>query len=86
MENQKNPEPGSGIRSTRTTSVFRAVNFELFAKPVCSCMIRGTIEGHRCIVRGDDGHVTHSSYYTIYTLAWGVEPRPQLGSGAWEQG
>ena len=32
----KDPEPGSGIRSTRTTGVFRAVNFELFAKPVRS--------------------------------------------------
>lgn len=30
----KPAQPGSGIRSTRTTSVFRAVNFELFATPV----------------------------------------------------
>jgi hypothetical protein len=28
--------PGEGIRSLKTTSVFRAVNFELYAKPV-SC-------------------------------------------------
>lgn len=30
----KPPEPGDGIRGSRTTGVFRAVNFELFAKPV----------------------------------------------------
>ena len=30
----KDPEPGSGIRNTRTTHAFRAINFELFAKPV----------------------------------------------------
>ena len=28
--------PGEGIRSMKTSSVFRAVNFELYAKPV-SC-------------------------------------------------
>ena len=27
-------EPGAGIRGTRTTGVFRVVNFELFARPV----------------------------------------------------
>ncbi|GAB0088847.1 Small integral membrane protein 8 [Sergentomyia squamirostris] len=27
------PAPGDGIRSMRTTSLFRAVNFELYAKP-----------------------------------------------------
>ena len=30
----KEPEAGGGIRSARTTNVFRVVNFELFAKPV----------------------------------------------------
>ena len=35
-EKSSKPEPGSGIRSTRTTGVFRAVNFELFAAPVSS--------------------------------------------------
>ena len=28
------PSPGDGLRSLRTTGVFRAVNFELYAKPV----------------------------------------------------
>ena len=27
-------EPGEGLRSVATTNVFRAVNFELYAKPV----------------------------------------------------
>lgn len=27
-------QPGEGIRSMKTTSLFRAVNFELYAKPV----------------------------------------------------
>ena len=27
-------EPGEGLRSVQTTNVFRAVNFELYAKPV----------------------------------------------------
>ena len=32
----KSPGSGDGIRSTRTTGVFRALNFELFVKPVRS--------------------------------------------------
>lgn len=27
-------QPGEGIRSMRSTTLFRAVNFELYAKPV----------------------------------------------------
>lgn len=27
-------DPGKGIRKARTTTAFRVVNFELFAKPV----------------------------------------------------
>lgn len=30
-------QPGDGIRSMRSTTLFRAVNFELYAKPV-SCL------------------------------------------------
>lgn len=30
----KEPAPGDGIRSMRSTGLFRAVNFELYAKPV----------------------------------------------------
>lgn len=36
MMTSKSPDSGSGIRSTRTTGVFRALNFELFVKPVRS--------------------------------------------------
>lgn len=38
-ESKKAPaEPGDGIRSSKTTGVFRAVNFELFAKPVSNVL------------------------------------------------
>lgn len=30
----RDPLPGEGLRSLRTTGIFRAVNFELYAKPV----------------------------------------------------
>lgn len=38
---QKPPEhkPGDGIRSMRSTTLFRAVNFELYAKPVSVSLI-----------------------------------------------
>lgn len=35
--------PGEGIRSLRTTGVFRAVNFELYAKPNAVVMGLGLI-------------------------------------------
>lgn len=31
---QTTPGPGDGLRSLRSTSLFRAVNFELYVKPV----------------------------------------------------
>lgn len=34
MSNKNNPAPGDGLRSVRTTTLFRAVNFELYTKPV----------------------------------------------------
>lgn len=34
MTDKKNPAPGDGLRSVRTTTLFRAVNFELYTKPV----------------------------------------------------
>lgn len=34
MSKKDEPAPGDGIRSMRTSRVFRAVNFELYAKPV----------------------------------------------------
>jgi len=34
MSDKKAPAPGDGLRSLRSTGVFRVVNFELYAKPV----------------------------------------------------
>lgn len=31
---EKEPSPGDGLRSLKTSNVFRIVNFELYAKPV----------------------------------------------------
>ncbi|KAJ1525029.1 hypothetical protein ONE63_009875 [Megalurothrips usitatus] len=33
MKKPIDPAPGEGIRSLKTTNVFRVVNFELYAKP-----------------------------------------------------
>ncbi len=41
-------EPGEGIRSLKTSGVFRAVNFELYAKPVSSYSTLGFI--HRFLL------------------------------------
>ena len=40
----KSPDSEGGIRSTRTTGVFRALNFELFVKPVRSHFVAITTE------------------------------------------
>ncbi|XP_077294143.1 small integral membrane protein 8 [Arctopsyche grandis] len=32
-EEQKRPAPGDGIRTIRSTNLFKAVNFELYVKP-----------------------------------------------------
>ena len=51
-KNSKPHEPGSGIRGTRTTGVFRAVNFELFAAPVSSeiiCYSKIKVLNHRLL-------------------------------------
>lgn len=34
MEGKGRPEPGDGIRGSRSTAAFRALNFELYMKPV----------------------------------------------------
>lgn len=40
----KGNEPGAGIRALKTTGVFRAVNFELYARPVSdNCKIKITV-------------------------------------------
>jgi len=42
-------KPGDGLRSVRTTGVFRAVNFELYAKPNRFVMAVGLIAISGCI-------------------------------------
>lgn len=41
MTKPQEAAPGDGIRSMKTTNVFRVVNFELYAKPVSSMTIMG---------------------------------------------
>ncbi|CAK9826576.1 Small integral membrane protein 8 [Anthophora retusa] len=48
---KKNPEsaPGDGLRSLRSTSLFRAVNFELYAKQNKATMIFGIVAFVGCL-------------------------------------
>ncbi|XP_055702582.1 small integral membrane protein 8 [Phlebotomus papatasi] len=48
------PAPGDGLRSLRTTGVFRAVNFELYAKPNAVIMAIGVV----CIL-GATGYIAY---------------------------
>ncbi|XP_053977670.1 small integral membrane protein 8 [Hylaeus volcanicus] len=43
------PAPGDGIRSLRSTTLFRAVNYELYIKPNKGIMLFGTIAICGCI-------------------------------------
>lgn len=38
-EKPQQHQPGEGIRSMRSTTLFRAVNFELYAKPVSTFVL-----------------------------------------------
>ncbi|KAJ9590741.1 hypothetical protein L9F63_016257 [Diploptera punctata] len=49
MENKKEPAPGDGLRSLRSTGVFRAVNFELYAKPNIVIMSLGLAAMGICV-------------------------------------
>ncbi|EZA47714.1 hypothetical protein DMN91_012560 [Ooceraea biroi] len=40
-KNTRGAEPGDGLRSLRSTTLFRAINFELYAKPNKAIMILG---------------------------------------------
>ncbi|KAL7631215.1 UNVERIFIED_CONTAM: hypothetical protein RMT77_010661 [Armadillidium vulgare] len=42
MDKQK-PAPGEGIKSIRTTNVFKIINFELYAKPNLIIMTFGVV-------------------------------------------
>ncbi|XP_044751019.1 small integral membrane protein 8 [Coccinella septempunctata] len=49
-ENLKNqPTPGEGLRSLKTTGVFRAINFELYVKPNLAIMGIGLVAFTGCL-------------------------------------
>ncbi|VEN34331.1 unnamed protein product [Callosobruchus maculatus] len=43
MQDKKQSAPGDGLRSVRTTTFFRAINFELYAKPNAVIMGLGLV-------------------------------------------
>ena len=47
---QKTTEAGDGIRSLQTSTVFRAVNFELYAKPNRFMIVFGLVTFTSCII------------------------------------
>jgi len=49
MSDKKAPAPGDGLRSLRSTGVFRVVNFELYAKPNAVIMTIGLAAMGICI-------------------------------------
>lgn len=42
-KNTRDATPGDGLRSLRSTTLFRAVNFELYVKPNKAIMILGIV-------------------------------------------
>ena len=38
MDNKKESRPGDGLRSIKSTNIFRIVNFELYVKPVSTIL------------------------------------------------
>ncbi|CAL1673689.1 unnamed protein product [Lasius platythorax] len=42
-KNVRDTTPGDGLRSLRSTSLFRAINFELYIKPNKTIMLLGVI-------------------------------------------
>ncbi|KAK9869450.1 hypothetical protein WA026_003204 [Henosepilachna vigintioctopunctata] len=54
MPDSSKPTPGEGLRSVRTTSVFRALNFELYVKPNLAIMAIGLVTFTGCI-----GYITY---------------------------
>lgn len=49
MSDKKAPAPGDGLRSLRSTGIFRAVNFELYAKPNAVIMTLGLAAMGICV-------------------------------------
>lgn len=46
--NTREEMPGEGLRSLRSTTLFRAINFELYAKPNKAVMIFGVVTMLAC--------------------------------------
>ncbi|KAH8239686.1 hypothetical protein KR032_006719 [Drosophila birchii] len=57
MSEGKDQKPGDGIRSMRTTGVFRLINFELYAKPNAIIMGLGLTA-----VAGVFGYIAYMRY------------------------
>ncbi|XP_012141882.1 small integral membrane protein 8 [Megachile rotundata] len=53
-EKKNKPEPGDGLRSLKSTTLFRAINYELYVKPNKVIMILGAITMFGCI-----GYITY---------------------------
>ncbi|XP_020712464.1 small integral membrane protein 8 [Athalia rosae] len=47
-KNAPNPKPGDGLRSLRSTMLFRAVNYELYVKPNAVIMALGVVAMTGC--------------------------------------
>ncbi|XP_018333389.1 small integral membrane protein 8 [Agrilus planipennis] len=57
MTKDKNSSPGDGIRSLRTSKLFRAANFELYVRPNIVIMVLGLIG-----IAGCSGYLTYMKY------------------------
>ncbi|KAL1497010.1 hypothetical protein ABEB36_008042 [Hypothenemus hampei] len=49
MSDKKEPSPGDGIRSLKTSNVFRIINFELYTKPNLTIMGIGLVALTGCL-------------------------------------
>ncbi|XP_044267858.1 small integral membrane protein 8 [Tribolium madens] len=49
MNEKKTPAPGDGLRSLRSTTLFKAVNFELYVKPNLVIMGLGLVAFTGCL-------------------------------------
>ncbi|XP_076241924.1 small integral membrane protein 8 [Calliopsis andreniformis] len=65
----QDPAPGDGLRSLRSTALFRAVNYELYVKPNKMIMIFGAVTMLSCM-----GYIIYmrqkydtTQYYTAVT-------------------
>ncbi|CAL8104642.1 unnamed protein product [Orchesella dallaii] len=55
---EKQHEPGEGIRSLKTSNIFRTLNFELYARPNKTVMVIGVVGFTVCV-----GYLTYLNYY-----------------------